>query len=137
MHLETRFIVSVRDERVHHNVNVFLNVMPHATCGRSTHNHPQVVARNASHGGTSCVFCVLWGVSLRTHNYTPCFTPPTLYIRVPNSYSFVFIHLYTSRHESTFDINLVKMFFSFLQRNFRHEECSNCKCFSVYLLVYK
>ena len=36
-----------------------------------------------------------------------------------------------------FDINLVKMFFSFLQKNFRHEKVSVCKCFSVYLLVYK
>nr|DAV17490.1 MAG TPA: hypothetical protein [Caudoviricetes sp.] len=29
------------------------------------------------------------------------------------------------------------MFFSFLQKNFRHEKVSVCKCFSVYLLVYK
>lgn len=69
-------------------------------------------------------------ISLRIHTYSTYFFkyPHPLYTKG---------HLYTSWHITTFDINLVKMFFSFLQRNFRHEKVSVCKCFSVYPLVYK
>ena len=88
------------------------------------------------------IFYRLRFISLHTHTYDTCFSnypPHVLYMTPPTC-----IQVDTVRQRkciyfthTLFDINLVKMFFSFLQRNFRHEEYSNCKCFSVYLLVYK
>lgn len=83
--------------------NVFYYALPHTTWARSAHNHPQVVARNASWEGTFHVFCVLWGVSLRTDTYITLFlvVPPCLIYECP-------IQLFFSRSSTCIQVGLIQ-----------------------------